>query len=170
MTGMRQNVLELPALVARAADSGIDEVYLQRLVYSGRGLATEEVAVYHKAMADEMEAVRKAEALAAEVGVRLRGSGEVTPEAALSDPDADLSYHDCRRPWSLMYVTANGNALPCCVAPFTEAPYESIQLGNVFSSRIEDIWNGPRYQEWRRRMQSGDPPQACAGCGSNWSL
>ena len=88
----------------------------------------------------------------------------------LEDNDADLPYQACRRPWSLMYVTANGNVLPCCIAPFTGVPYEDITLGNAFVQTIEEVWNGPRYQEWRQRMQSGEPPAACAGCGSGWSV
>ena len=26
----------------------------------------------------------------------------------------------CRRPWTVMYFTANGRALPCCIAPFAQ--------------------------------------------------
>jgi radical SAM protein with 4Fe4S-binding SPASM domain len=170
ITGMKTNVLELPELVRRAAEIGVSEVYLQRLVYSGRGSAVEEQTLFHNANAGDIEAVRRAEALARELGVALRGSGEATASAFLADEPDVFSFSDCRRPWSLMYVTANGNALPCCIAPFTGVPYEDIVLGNVFSQSIEEVWNGPQYQEWRRRMQSSEPPAACAGCGACWSL
>ena len=69
-----------------------------------------------------------------------------------------------------MYVTANGNVLPCCIAPFTGVPYEDITLGTAFVQTIEEVWNGPRYREWRQRRRSDRPPAACAGCGSAWSL
>ena len=29
----------------------------------------------------------------------------------------------CRRPWTVMYFTANGRALPCCIAPFSQRGY-----------------------------------------------
>jgi radical SAM protein with 4Fe4S-binding SPASM domain len=143
---------------------------LQRLVYSERGIATEDEALFHRAEGADLEAVAEAEALALELGVTLRGSGEASALGSLADNDEDLPYQACRRPWSLMYVTANGNVLPCCIAPFTNVPYEDITLGNAFVQTIEEVWNGPRYQEWRRRMLSDRPPEACAGCGSAWSL
>jgi radical SAM protein with 4Fe4S-binding SPASM domain len=170
ITGMKQNVGELPALVRRAADMGITEVYLQRLVFAGKGIAVEGEALFHRAQDMELQAVAEAERLATELGVKLRGSGEASAAASLTGEEADVPYQACRRPWSLMYVTANGNVLPCCIAPFTEMPYGEMVLGNVFDERLEEVWNGPRYQAWRSKMLGGRPPQACAGCGSSWSL
>ena len=170
ITGMKTNVLELPELVRRAAGIGITEVYLQRLVYSGRGNATAEQALWHRAPQAELDAVAEAGRLAEELGVTLRGSGEANAQELVSEYEEDVTYHDCRRPWSLMYVTANGNVLPCCISPFTEAPYEDIKLGNVFDVTLEEVWNGPLYRKWRERMNSSEPPEACKGCGVNWSL
>jgi radical SAM protein with 4Fe4S-binding SPASM domain len=166
ITGMQANVVELPALVRLAAEIGIREVYLQRLVYSQRGLALEEQALYGRAGERELAAIDEAERLAAELGVALRGSGEGRP----LDAGATDSYRACRRPWSLMYVTANGNVLPCCIAPFTGVRYESIVLGNIFEQTAEEIWNGPQYRAWRTAMIEGRPPDACANCGAGWSL
>jgi MoaA/NifB/PqqE/SkfB family radical SAM enzyme len=170
ITGMKMNVQELPALVQVAADIGVREVYLQRLVFSGRGLAVQDEALYRRADSDELGAVRDAEQLAEALGVVLRGSGEASSGSLLPSPDGAGSYRACRRPWTLMYVTANGNVLACCIAPFTGFPYESIVLGNILEQTAEEIWNGPRYQAWRRGMLEGQPPLPCAGCGSGWSL
>jgi radical SAM protein with 4Fe4S-binding SPASM domain len=170
ITGMKTNVSELPDLVRKAAELGIGEVYLQRLVYSERGFATKDEALFHRADDPEVRAVAEAEAMARRLGITLRGSGEVSALSALTDEDADVPYQACRRPWSLMYVTSNGNVLPCCIAPFTGVPYSHITLGNVFETPLANVWNGERYQEWRRRMLSSHPPDACAGCGTNWSL
>jgi radical SAM protein with 4Fe4S-binding SPASM domain len=169
ITGMRMNVIELPALVRIAAEIGVREVYLQRLVYSQRGLALEGQALYGRVGERELEAVRAAERLAGQLGVALRGSGEAVPDKLL-EGDAASSYRACRRPWSLMYVTANGNVLPCCIAPFTGVDYQSIVLGNIFEQSAEEIWNGPRYRAWRTSMIEGRPPDACANCGAGWSL
>jgi radical SAM protein with 4Fe4S-binding SPASM domain len=170
ITGMKTNVLELPALVERAASIGITEVYLQRLVYSGRGNAREEEALFRRAPQAELDAIAEAGRLAEALGVTLRGSGEASALELVSEYEEDVNYHQCRRPWSLMYVTANGNVLPCCIAPFTEAPYEDIKLGNVFDVSLEEVWNGPLYRKWRERMNGNEPPEACRGCGVNWSL
>ncbi len=170
ITGMKLNVGELPDLVRKAASLGINEVYLQRLVYSGRGIALDDQALFHRAGDDELDAVTEARRVAAELGVQLKGSGEASADTVLQGDDVDVTYQHCRRPWTLMYVTANGNVLPCCIAPFTTVPYGDIVLGNVFRESLEDIWNGPRYQDWRRRMLSPEPPEACEGCGKDWSL
>lgn len=168
ITGMKANVHELPRLIRVAADIGVREVYLQRLVYSGQGLAVQDQALYGQAGEAEMRAVREAEELAREFAIDLRGSGEAS--GAQFAPGGAGSYRACRRPWSLMYITANGNVLPCCIAPFTGAHYDGIVLGNVFEQTAEEIWNGSRYQEWRAGILDGHPPEACSGCGEGWSL
>ena len=169
MTGLRTNILELPDLVRVAAGAGVNEVYLQRLVYSGRGKAREEEALFGRAAEAEKRAIREAQALADELGVTLHGSSEALPLGDVPGFEA-APWRACRRPWSLMYITANGNVLPCCISPFTDAPYESLVLGNVFHQPLEDVWNGQRYQHWRGRMLDGAPPAACASCGSGWAL
>ena len=171
ITGLKSNIAELPALVRLAHDIGVREVYLQRLVYSGRGLAVQDEALFRQAAETELIAVREAEDLATELGIELKGSGEASAaDMVAGEEAATTSYKACRRPWSLMYVTANGNVLPCCIAPFTGAHYEGIVLGNIFETTAEEIWNGQQYQQWRRGMLSGDPPEACVGCGAGWSL
>ena len=171
ITGMKSNVGELPALVRLADEIGVREVYLQRLVYSGRGLAVQDEALFRQADGEELRAVAEAERLARELGIELKGSGEASAAEMVAGEGNDAeSYRACRRPWSLMYVTANGNVLPCCIAPFTGAHYEGMVLGNIFEESAEAIWNGRRYQDWRRAMLSGDPPEACVGCGAGWSL
>ena len=56
---------------------------------------------------------------ATEPGLSLKGSGDGSPWSL------------CRRPWSLMYFTANGRALPCCIAPFSQHGYENYTLGDA---------------------------------------
>lgn len=169
MTGLKSNIRELPALVRIAADAGISEVYIQRLVFSGRNLAREEEALYGRMGEPELEGLRQAEQLAGELGVTLRGSSEALPPEQAPEASG-RPWSACRRPTSLMYVTANGNVLPCCIAPFTDAPYSSLVLGNTARMSLEEIWNGNKYEEWRAKMQSHEPPQACRACGSAWAL
>ena len=169
MTGLKSNVRELPALVRIAADAGISEVYIQRLVFSGRNLAREEEALYGRMGEAELEGLRQAGEVAEKLGVTLRGSSEALP-LEQAPGFADRPWSACRRPTSLMYVTANGNVLPCCIAPFTEAPYASLILGNTGRMSLEEIWNGSEYEDWRAKMQSQEPPEACRACGSAWAL
>jgi len=171
ITGLKSNVRELPDLVRLAHEIGVREVYLQRLVFSGRGLALQEEALFRQAEDAELAAVREAERVASELGIELKGSGEASAQEMVEGAGPEnASYRACRRPWALMYVTANGNVLPCCIAPFTGAHYDGIVLGNIFEETAEEIWNGPRYQQWRTAMLAGEPPDACKGCGAGWSL
>ncbi|MGE3075073.1 MAG: radical SAM/SPASM domain-containing protein [Dehalococcoidia bacterium] len=169
MTGLKSNIRELPDLVRIASEAGISEVYIQRLVYSERNLAREDEALYGHMGEAEKDGLAEAEQVAVELGVTLRGSSEAMP-ADQAPKFAERPWSACRRPTSLMYITANGNVLPCCIAPFTDAPYGSLILGNTGRMSLEEIWNGNQYEEWRARMQSDEPPAACRGCGSAWAL
>ena len=39
-----------------------------------------------------------------------------------------------------MYVTANGRALPCCIAPFSQRGYEHYTLGDATQESLRAIW------------------------------
>ena len=41
-----------------------------------------------------------------------------------------------------MYFTANGRALPCCIAPFSQHGYENYTLGDATQETLREIWNG----------------------------
>jgi MoaA/NifB/PqqE/SkfB family radical SAM enzyme len=82
----------------------------------------------------------------------------------------DSPWSLCRRPWSVMYFTANGRALPCCIAPFAQRGYENYTLGDASQESLREIWNGPAYQAFRTALLSDMPPASCAGCGLRWSL
>jgi radical SAM protein with 4Fe4S-binding SPASM domain len=69
-----------------------------------------------------------------------------------------------------MYITANGRALPCCIAPFSQRGYENYTLGDASQQTLREIWNGPAYKSFREGLLSDAPPAACASCGLRWSL
>jgi MoaA/NifB/PqqE/SkfB family radical SAM enzyme len=181
MTGMRENIAELPAVVQLAARIGVLEVYLQRLVYyadepGAPGMMTGDGQLYDR-MDETVDAyLHESETVAAQLGVALRASGATSPrrslqgQAALAPVAADQPWTACMRPWTTAYITANGNALPCCIAPFATLDYESLKLGNVFEQPFDSVWNDGRYQDWRRRLLSPEPHPACANCGVCWSL
>ena len=91
-------------------------------------------------------------------------------ELHLRGTDAGSPWSLCRRPWSLMYFTANGRALPCCIAPFSQHGYDNYMLGDATQQTLREIWNGPAYREFRKALLSDKPPAACANCGLRWSL
>lgn len=170
-TAMQENWAEVPELVRLAHRLGVGEVYVQRLVYYGQGLAHEEQSLFRAMQAAEDAVLREAETEARVLGVAFRASGATSPRESLLSPDGNRRpWSRCRRPVSLMYITANGNVLPCCFSPFTTNDYAGLVLGNVFQAPLVEVWNGDAYQHFRSALQTETPPESCDRCGVNWSL
>jgi len=172
--GTRANIAELPEFIRLAAAIGIKDVYLQRLVYfqndAGYG-----VAIPEKTLMDSdgktREYLNQSQDLAKQFGIQFNASGLNTPlESVQANPGNRSSWEQCFRPNTLMYITANGNVLPCCISPFSTSDYSSINLGNVFESSLKEIWFGSKYRDFRKTHQTDSPPKCCRGCGVLWSL
>jgi MoaA/NifB/PqqE/SkfB family radical SAM enzyme len=175
MTGLRENIAELPDVIRLAAQISVPEVYLQRMVYyadaqTAPGMLDGAQAVYSRVDEEIDRIVNESEALAQQLGVALRASGATTPAHSIHPDRTTRPWEGCLRPWTTAYVTANGNLLPCCIAPFATQDYDSLKLGNLLNQPFEEQWNGERYQQWRARLLSDQPNLACAGCGVHWSL
>lgn len=170
-TVLRENLEELPDLVRIAADIGAGEVNLQRLVYNELGLAVSEQSVYRDLSARQEGVLERCREVAREVGISLTGSGGTDGEGAFGEIEhPDQEWRSCRRPWKVLYVTAHGTMLPCCIAPFATTDMRAIVLGDVISDGVADTWNGETMRTFRTRHQSDDPPVPCAPCGAHWSL
>jgi MoaA/NifB/PqqE/SkfB family radical SAM enzyme len=174
LTGLRETLNELPDFIRLAHSLGIDGVYLQRLVYwkgnSDDQMARPEQSLFNSLGHEEEELIKSAEELAGALGVSFEASGATTPSASLSGAAQEHPWSACMRPWTLMYITARGSAFPCCIAPFSTKDLGRLSLGNAFSRDLATIWNGEKYQDFRRRLLSADPPECCKGCGACWSL
>jgi MoaA/NifB/PqqE/SkfB family radical SAM enzyme len=174
LTGLRETIGELPAFVRVAAEIGVKEVYLQRLVFFDEGavgMAHPDQALFEQLKRDEAAHLREAEALAKSLGLVFSASGAASePGVSLVRKQDGNPWSLCRRPWTVMYLTANGRALPCCIAPFSQHGYENFTLGDATQEDLREIWNGSRYQQFREALASEVPPQACANCGLRWSL
>jgi radical SAM protein with 4Fe4S-binding SPASM domain len=174
LTGLRETVEQLPEFVRVAAEAGVREVYLQRLVFfeeNAIGMARADQALYEQLSREEASHLDRATAIAAALGITFSASGAASePGMSLKRSDHGSPWSLCRRPWTVMYITANGRALPCCIAPFSQRGYENYTLGDATQQTLREIWQGPAYQAFRRALQSDKPPGACANCGLRWSL
>jgi MoaA/NifB/PqqE/SkfB family radical SAM enzyme len=174
LTGLKETIADLPAFVRVAAGIGVKEVYLQRLVYFDNdaiGKARPDQALYEQMSGEEAGCVDEAATLAKSLGMTFSASGAASePGMSLRRADEGSPWSLCRRPWSVMYFTANGRALPCCIAPFSQRGYENYTLGDATQHSLRDIWNGPAYASFREALLSDIPPSACASCGLRWSL
>ena len=69
-------------------------------------------------------------------------------------------YNHCWRMWSSSVITFDGKLVPCCFDK--DAKY---QMGDLKEMSFRDIWNGDKYQSFRKRLftnrQSIDICQNC---------
>ena len=134
---------QLPDFVRVAAEAGVTEVYLQRLVFFAEnaiGMARPDQALYEQLSHGEAAYIDRSAALAASLGIAFNASG------ATAEPGMSLKRHDhgapwalCRRPWTVMYITANGRALSCCIAPFSQRGYENYTLGDATQQTLREM-------------------------------
>ena len=135
LTGLKETLAELPAFVRLAAGMGVGEVYLQRLVFFDAdpvGLARPNQTLFECLEKDGAEILAEAEAEARRLGVTFSASGAASePGMSLTPTTRENPWSLCGRPWTLMYFTAHGRAIPCCIAPFSMRGYEAFTLGHA---------------------------------------
>jgi len=172
LTGLKETVDQLPEFVRLAARIGVKEVHLQRLVFdeAGFGMARSGSSLFEQTRAEEEAIIAEAQAIGVALGVTLDASGATEPGLSLKRAEDDKPWATCRRPWSLMYFTAHGRALPCCIAPFSARGYENYTLGDATQQTLREIWNSPAYRDFRTALVGDTPPKPCEGCGLRWSL
>lgn len=75
----------------------------------------------------------------------------------LFEQDKNLKNHShyakqyCEYPWTSLTVMADGNVVPC-----TQISNNEIVLGNIKENTLEEIWNGKKYEEFRKMHISGN--------------
>jgi MoaA/NifB/PqqE/SkfB family radical SAM enzyme len=169
-TVMQKNLPELPCFIRLAATMGAAQVNVQRLVHYGEGLAVQEQSVYGTLTAMEEALLSETSRLSQELGIVLSASGNTTPVESLTPEERARPWSGCQRPWSLSYITANGNVLPCCISPWTAKDYPGLILGNTLAEPFQKIWNGERYRKFRTQFETDAAPDPCRGCGRLWSI
>jgi MoaA/NifB/PqqE/SkfB family radical SAM enzyme len=174
----KENLAELSGLVRLAVRLGVPEVYLQRMTYFAQepqqqyGMARKQLAIFGPDHDYQEEVIAECETLSAELGIDFRAAGARIPRDSLdaARPADFTPWQACMRSWTTAYVTANGNCLPCCISPFATYDYDSLILGNLFERPFAELWNDYLYREFRTKLMSSQPHQACASCGVYWSL
>jgi MoaA/NifB/PqqE/SkfB family radical SAM enzyme len=174
LTGLRETIEQLPDFVRVAAQTGVKEIHLQRLVFFDEdaiGHATPDQALYARLTEEDTAHLERAAAVARSLGVTFSASGGASePGMSLERKENGSPWSLCRRPWTVMYFTANGRALPCCIAPFSQRGYENYTLGDATRQGLDEIWTGPAYRSFRTALLSDEPPSCCKNCGLRWSL
>lgn len=167
MVLMRQNLEEVPAVVRLASQFGVGEVFVQYLCHD---FGEESLPLAYRpmrefvdrqmisnGMRDQVRDVyREARLVAASCGVDLR-----LPLAGLGQP-RELRHGErrCDWPWSGMYFSYDGQAMPCCMI----ATPDRLSLGNATTQTVQEIWDSPGYHDFRRQLDSPEPPAICRSC------
>jgi len=149
----RDNLEELPKIVAFAAEVGIGSIRFQSMFdHTGSGQKSVNSALWssHNIIGDIRRIRQLAQSLADENAIEL----ETFPLVPSNEPS-------CTMPWSTCYITVEGYVTPCCVQGIDP---RVIHFGNLYESSFETIWNNALYQDFRRRMESDDPPWICRSC------
>jgi radical SAM protein with 4Fe4S-binding SPASM domain len=66
----------------------------------------------------------------------------------------------CDWPWNGAYISFDGRAMPCCMV----GTPDRASLGSVAERPLLEVWEGGDYRDFRRRLESDDPPDICRSC------
>jgi MoaA/NifB/PqqE/SkfB family radical SAM enzyme len=157
-TVMRSNYRELDQFVEFAKRFRFDQINFKPVLYVSEG---ENIFVPPDPAA--LDYLRKTKSVVfqkgAEQGVSISWSlpdpnpGRHFPALAdqrangfVSRSDAPFAGPGCKKPWKkvLIDISRHGHAFPEC--------YCMIPSGNILHDSLEEVWNGPGAQEYRRRL------------------
>jgi len=66
----------------------------------------------------------------------------------------------CIVPWFSAYITLEGMVRPCC-----SCSQDHTNMGNILQNNIKDVWNGEKYQRFRKAIREGKRPFViCTNC------
>jgi radical SAM protein with 4Fe4S-binding SPASM domain len=165
---MRRNVAELPELVRLLAQVGVDQLWVQNLSHSFsdadpsgqyreiRDYAADQALWTGDDQALAASAFAAARSAAARDGLQLR-LPRLNPVPAPVVRDGP----GCTWPWDGAYVTSQGVVQPCCMVMGDDR----VALGRLDEQSFPEIWHGPAYVQFRRRLiGDAEPPEVCRGC------
>lgn len=167
LVAMRQNLHEIPEVVALAAELGIGTMFVQHLCHDFAESSLPERYRPMREFIDEQTLLgeneeevefyfSQARAAAERLQVDLR-LPELKP---VVHPPGTPGRERCDWPWRGAYLSYDGKAMPCCMV----ATPDRINFGSVVEQGMRDIWNGEAYNAFRDQLASDTPPEVCRSC------
>lgn len=144
---MRDNIKELPMLVALAKQYGVSEIKAEYLVAHSREMI-EQSLFFHR---DLLSIIDEAADAARTTGVKLS-----LPPAIGKDDSGDRTHRECTTPFDTLFLSSNGDIRACMIS--------NELFGNIMNESAAAIWEGDRMNAYRARMNSADPPKDCLTC------
>ena len=162
---MKRTIREAPEFVELAASLGAQQITFNHLVVFDESLK-EESLLFDTELSNRM--LGEIRETADRLGVPITMPPlfqeladrevpvESTPTAAQADGPG-LPPVKCMFLWQRVYVSVNGDVVPCCLAGVP-------MFGNMMPEGFMSVWNGPTYQTHRRHVYTSSPHGMCASC------
>ena len=151
---MRSNIAELSKFVVMARKLGVDSIYVAYMAVHHPDVYEE--SLYHdQERSDEL--MLTAAQVAKEVGMPL-----TLPPLFRQDEKAEglgnfrTGRGLCHEPWHSMFLWPDGNVSMCCGG--------GEPCGNLAEHTFPEMWNHPARVKARTRVNTPNPPKACARC------
>jgi MoaA/NifB/PqqE/SkfB family radical SAM enzyme len=143
---MKENINEIPKVIAFAEELGMEKVVIQSLHNWGHEHFAEEI--------NKISDISKAEFenLVFEIKKVKR-----TVRVEINQPGHTQK---CNWPWRALYISADGFATPCCMQGSDPAV---INFGNLLEQGADKIINNEAYCSFRKDLRTG-LPKVCRGC------
>jgi radical SAM protein with 4Fe4S-binding SPASM domain len=171
---MKDNAHELPKIMDLAAGLGVDHVLFVHLNGIVSDFSSEERSGFEEKMlfsknhlnACDPEYVKEIFSQVHEKSIEY-GIGYLPPEEYL-ETQSPFSIDEfaepwpegskCDRPYEWVQVQSGGNVYPCCQIA------QRYSVGNVQDKSFEDVWNSPKFVEFREGLKNGNPNRWCEVC------
>jgi MoaA/NifB/PqqE/SkfB family radical SAM enzyme len=164
---MRQNIHELADIVRLAKSFGVPSVFVQHLAHD---FGESSLPAHYKPMRQFVQAQTLLEEDAARIEKHFSDAAQTArdldidlrlpPTRARPHAPGTPGKQRCDWPWRGAYVSYQGLAMPCCMV----ATPDRIHFGSMAKDGVDGVWSGPDYEDFRRRLDSDDPPEVCKSC------
>ncbi len=153
MTGIGDNVLELPLMIDLAVELKVDSLTFQPdLTYWGQ---------------DELRNKLKEKLLS----IQKNNVAEIIEHVISKAKDKGLNFiyvrgnkycpeKPCVWPWQAGFISTDGRMVPCCLL----SDPDIFNLGNVSEVPLREIWNGEKMKKLRRTLKEGKFHPFCRDC------
>jgi radical SAM protein with 4Fe4S-binding SPASM domain len=156
---LKSNIAELPALIDLAKDLKINYI---KVIHFNTSIQPphirKESLYFYKQLANKyfISAKNKAQEYGINLQVKLFEDSEKNKNKTSENQQKYRFPQKCFAPWEKIIIRANGDIAPCCDSGEI--------MGNIKKEAFENIWNGKKYRNFRRRINTNFPPLDCRGC------
>ena len=150
VTILKENIEELPEFIKFSNNLGIKKIIVQTI---------QEKEDYIKNYNEDAKKNTTSN-YKKKLGAKINESKKIAKEKKIEFIFDEEKSKGCIWPWRSIYITWNGNVTPCCKI----LDYKKDGMGNLFTDNFWKIWNGKKYQIFRKLLRKRQAPLPCRGC------